>query len=78
MSVESAREFLVRALEDQDLLDRLAEAPKGQRQQIAREAGYDFNEDELRDARQEMLGGEEAAEAAPRVPVLLYGVVDTW
>ncbi len=83
MSTESAREFLSRALEDEELLERLSRAPKGQRQRIAREAGYDFDERELRAAREELsdapqLSADAGSLVNRRIPVLLYGVVDTW
>ena len=83
MSKESAHEFLSRALEDKELLERLAQAPKGQRQKIAREAGYDFDDQELRAAREELSGEPDESAARSdlftrRIPVLLYGVVDTW
>jgi predicted ribosomally synthesized peptide with nif11-like leader len=80
MSVESARSFLEQALQDEELLDRIANAPPGQRSKIAREAGYDFNPQELREAREQLsAGGSESDDAtSARVPTLLYGVVDDW
>ncbi|MDD2901319.1 MAG: Nif11-like leader peptide family natural product precursor [Syntrophales bacterium] len=43
MSVQSAREFLIRMETDQDLKDRLAAVPdKKARQKIVRAAGFDF------------------------------------
>ena len=55
MSFESARAFISRILEDDELVERLRSAPSPiEREGIAREAGYDFDCDELRAARDEV------------------------
>jgi predicted ribosomally synthesized peptide with nif11-like leader len=54
MSLEQAKAFMEKVKNDEDLAERLSEAQKIESKlQIAREVGYEFNEEEIKRAIEE-------------------------
>ncbi len=79
MSVESAREFISRILEDSELVERLRSAQSpDERESITRDAGYQFDCHDLRMARDEAAesGVDQLGLWPPGGP--RYGIGNPW
>jgi len=57
MSIESARQFLVKLTEDQDFFSSLTRRLAQKRRELVAEAGYDFTEEELEEAKSTLSPG---------------------